>query len=322
MAARMAKRTRWSRRAVIGGGIGAVAAVGIGGQQLTVPSVARAATGQTPAASPVASNDRAALLIDAATLARERLRTELRVTALTPPDVFVAGHIPDARTVDWPALELSSTTDDGIAAWTETMKPAMSSLGSGAAFGVVIYDEGSLFACRLWWVLEFLGYDNKVILDGGLPAWTAAGLPTETGEQDSFTTPGFEEYALRPEVLAPIVEVAAAVGDPGVAFVDTRNPDEYAKGHIPGAINVNYLLNAEPDLPRFWKSNDALDALYAEAGVTPDKRVIPYCSTGVRSSVTWLTLRMLGYADTSLFTGSWAEWSANPALPVTTGPNP
>lgn len=308
----MNERMRWSRRAVIGGGLGAFGVVGRGS----------VVGGQTPPASPVADGERSSFLIDAATLAEERSRTDLRVTALTPPDAFVAGHIPDARTVDWPALELSMTTDDGIAAWTERMKPAMSSLGSGASFGVAIYDEGSLFACRLWWVLEYLGYDNKVILDGGFPAWTAAGLPAETGEQDPFTTPGYEEFPFRPEVLAPIAEVAAAVGDPGVVFVDTRNPDEYAKGHIPGAVNIPYLLNAEPELPRFWKSNDVLQAMYADAGATPDKRVIPYCTTGVRSAVTWLTLRMLGYVDTSLFSGSWAEWSADPGRPVTTGPNP
>jgi thiosulfate/3-mercaptopyruvate sulfurtransferase len=312
----MTNGRRWSRRAVIGGGIGAV------GLPLIVPSVVGIAGAQTPAASPAASGDRGSFLIDAATLADERSRTELRVTALTPPDVFIAGHIPGARTVDWPALEISTTTESAIAAWTNEMKPLVSSLGSGAAFGVAIYDEGSLFGCRVWWVLDYLGYDNKVILDGGLPAWTAAGLPTETGEQDPFTTPGFEELPLRPEVLAPIDEVAAAVGDPDVVFVDARTPDEYAKGHIPGAVNISYQLNAEPEPPRFWKSDEPLRAMYGEAGVTQEKRVIPYCTTGVRSSVTWLTLRMLGFADTSLFTGSWAEWSADPGRPVTTGPNP
>lgn len=311
------KRSRWSRRTLIGGAVGAF------GLQFIVPSDDDGtALAQTPAASPAASGERSSFLVDAATLAGERERTDLRVTALTPPDAFVAGHIPGARTIDWPALELSRTTDEAIAEWTNRMKPAMSSLGSSSGFGVAVYDEGSLFACRLWWVLEYLGYGNKRILDGGLPAWSAAGLPTETGEQDPFTSPAFEEYPLRHEVLAPIAEVAAAVGDPNVAFVDARNPDEYAAGHIPGAVNIPYLMNAEANPPRFWKANDALQALYADASVTPDKRVIPYCSTGVRSSVTWFTLRMLGHADTSLFSGSWAEWSANPGLPVTTGPNP
>ncbi len=123
-------------------------------------------------------------------------------------------------------------------------------------------------------------------------------------------------------MLAPLADVEAALGREDVVFVDARTPDEYAAGHLPGAVNVNYPLNAEPEAPRFWKSTEALSALYAAVGVTPDKRIIPYCSTGVRSAVTWFTLRMIGFPDVALFTGSWAEWSAHPELPVTTGPQP
>ena len=316
MKASATKHSRWSRRAVIGGGIGALGGV------LTVAAPGSVAGGQTPAATPVSLGGRGSFLIDAVALASERQNAEIRLTALMPPDVFVAGHIPDSVTVDWPALELPTTTDEAIAVWTQQMQPFVSSFGSGSQFGVVIYDEGSLFACRLWWVLDYLGYGNKRILDGGLPAWTAAGQATETGEPDPFTTPGFEDLPLRRDVLAPIAEVASAVGDPGVVFVDARNADEYAAGHIPGAVNIPYQMNAERDVPRSWKANDVLLALYADAGVTPDSRVIPYCSTGVRSAVTWFTLRMLGFPDTSLFSGSWAEWSADPGRPVTTGPNP
>ena len=65
-----------------------------------------------------------------------------------------------------------------------------------------------------------------------------------------------------------------------------------------------------------FKSPEELRAMYAAAGVTPDLTVIPYCLTGVRSAVTYFTLRALGYEDVSLFTGSWAEWSADPSREV------
>ncbi|HET7094153.1 MAG TPA: rhodanese-like domain-containing protein, partial [Thermomicrobiales bacterium] len=68
--------------------------------------------------------------------------------------------------------------------------------------------------------------------------------------------------------------------------------------------------------------NKCLRSAYAAAGVTPDKRVISYCSTGVRSATTMFTLLLLGYPDVALYTGSWQEWSAHPDLPRATGAKP
>lgn len=310
MAARMAR----SRR-VVAGGIGAL---------LLLPGAARGTTGQTPAASPVPGKDRSAWSIDSAELAGAGQRADLRVVALTPSEAYTAGHIPDAVAIDWPAMELGTTTDAAIADWTSAMRELVASLGIGASSDVVIYDDGTLFAARLQWVLHFLGHDAQRILDGGLAAWQQMGLPVTRGTP---AVPGLEadvrlEATVRPEALAPLADVRAAVGADDVVFVDARSPDEYAAGHIPGAVNVEYRSNAEPQVPRFWKSNEALLELYEKAGVTPDKQIIPYCSTGVRSAVTWYTLRMIGFPEVALFTGSWAEWSAHPELPVTTGPRP
>lgn len=107
-----------------------------------------------------------------------------------------------------------------------------------------------------------------------------------------------------------------------VVVLDVRPELEYAAGHIPGAVHVEFTTNALPDAPKFWKPAAELRALYEAAGVTPDQRVIPYCTTGVRSAVTYFTLGLLGYDDVALFTGSWAEWSAHPELPKATGTAP
>src|SRR5262252_211824 len=45
----------------------------------------------------------------------------------------------------------------------------------------VAYDAGdSLIAGRLWWLLRYFGHDEAAVLDGGLRAWSAAGLPVTT----------------------------------------------------------------------------------------------------------------------------------------------
>ena len=108
-----------------------------------------------------------------------------------------------------------------------------------------------------------------------------------------------------------------------MVFVDARRfEDEYALSHIPGAINVPFMANAEAEGPKRWKSAAELRAMYEDAGVTADRPVIAYCATGVRSAVTYFTLRQLGYEDVAVFTGSFAEWSSDPSRPVTAGPTP
>ncbi len=112
------------------------------------------------------------------------------------------------------------------------------------------------------------------------------------------------------------LEVANAV------ILDVRKLEEYAEGHIPGAVNINFPLNAAPEPPKFWKPVSELRALYEEAGVTPDKLVIPYCASGVRSAVTAFSLHLIGYEQLALYTGSWLEWGENPDTPKATGEQP
>jgi thiosulfate/3-mercaptopyruvate sulfurtransferase len=122
--------------------------------------------------------------------------------------------------------------------------------------------------------------------------------------------------------LAQMDEVLAAIGDDTTVLVDARTPDEYAKGHIPGAVNVNYPRNAAANPPNRYEPAERLLAMYREMGVTPDRSVIPYCSSGVRSAVTAFSLWLIGFERVALYTGSWQEWGANPDTPKTEGDQP
>jgi len=311
----MARPKVWSRRAIVG------TALGVGG--VALPSVNTAAR-QTPAATPAQVGDRSTRLIGSEELNVLREQPGLQIVALTPEEAFAKGHIPGSTAVDWPAMELGTTTDAAISDWAAAMRELVASLGIDPASDVAIYDDGTLFAARLWWLLEFLGHDTKRVLDGGFPAWQRLGLPvSEDALESRAAAEGtVTDAPVRADVLAPLADVKAALDARNVVFVDARTPEEYMAGHIPGAVNVNYPLNAEPDVPRFWKPDEALIALYADVGVTPDKRIIPYCSTGVRSAVTWFTLGKIGFPEVALFTGSWAEWSSHPEHPVATGSRP
>ena len=299
--------------AIAGGFVGAALA-GAGSTSARQPATPAAGT---PNAATPGPDDVLITALDLATALASSMPPV--VVALTEPESWLAGHIPGSRQIDWPEVKLDETTPEAITAWSAAVRPMLTSLGIMPSSDVVIYDGGSLFAARLWWILDYLGHDRKRVLDGGLPAWVEMDGTTESGDPtDSPATPGAGPYpdtTVNPDRLATKDEILSVLGAPAVVLVDARQADEYDAGHIPGAVNINYPMNARMDDPKTFLSPDDLVALYAAAGVTPDRRVIPYCSTGVRSAVTYQALRLAGFPDVGLYSGSWSEWSADPETP-------
>ena len=55
---------------------------------------------------------------------------------------------------------------------------------------VVAYDaDNGAYAARLWWLLRWVGHRAVAVLDGGMQAWTAAGLPTTAEISDAARDP-------------------------------------------------------------------------------------------------------------------------------------
>ncbi len=261
-------------------------------------------------------------LVDAPWLQAHLNDSKVKVIALTASSEFRSGHIPGAAQIDWTDLGLADTSDPSITHWQADIEQKLARLGISRSDTVLIYDDGTLYAPRLWWILEELGHQDKRILNGGLIAWTNAGGNIEKGA--STVHPATQSYkgTSNAAALATLDEVKAVLDDPNVVLVDARTPAEYVRGHIPGAINIPFIDNAVATAPKVWKSREDLRAMYEAAGVTSDKTVIPYCSTGVRSAATYFTLTLLGYPHVSLYTGSWDEWSKHPELRTSIGQKP
>ena len=294
---------------------------------LTLGGTFQTSLGKTPVASPTrgATYARPEMLIDADRLAGFQSDPATILVGFMPDEDFAKDHIPGSVQLDWPVLEVTDTSDESIARWHEQISQTLASLGITRDRPVVAYDAGTLFAARLWWILHYLGHEDNHVINGGLAAWQQTANETATvATPATAASPAARSFQAAPRagVLSQLDEVRASLDDPGVAIVDARTPEEYAAGHIPGAVNINYPRNAQPETPMFWKPQDELRAMYEEVGVTPEKRVIPYCSTGVRSAVTFFTLRLIGYRDVGLYTGSWKEWGDRPDTPKTAGDLP
>lgn len=271
----------------------------------------------TPVASPAATPTGYAhpdWLVDPAWLDQHLHVKNLIVIALTPADEFAKGHIDGAVQVDWPELALSESSQ--ITVWRGQMETLLTKLGVERADTVVIYDGGTLYAPRLWWILYQLGQTDIRILNGGLPAWFAAKLPLATGAAKPIAASVPYKGVSNENAIVTVDQVVSALNDAHTILVDARTQSEYDQGHIPGAVLFPFTNVAVAESPHVWKSAAELQREFAALGVTPDKQVIAYCSSGVRSAAIYFTLRLIGYEHVALFSGSYDEWVQDPSRPV------
>jgi thiosulfate/3-mercaptopyruvate sulfurtransferase len=184
-----------------------------------------------------------------------------------------------------------------------------------------------MWATRLWWELRFFGFDAVSVLDGGLPAWRAAGLPRS--DVPSRYPPA--EFVARPrtEWLATRADVEAivAAGDGATCLVNAltppvfrgEGPSSYSRpGRIPGSVNAPWTELIDPDTNRFRPLAEVEQKL-SGAGALDSESVVAYCGGGISATVDLFALSLLGRNDARLYDGSLTEWTRDPALPVEVG---
>jgi thiosulfate/3-mercaptopyruvate sulfurtransferase len=284
-------------------------------------------------------------LVDARSLAAELTGSappvllDIRWRFGGPPGIegYRAGHLPGAVYVDLDTDLSGPPGADGrhpLPA-ADHFAAAMRLAGVRAGHPVVVYDEkDSTIAARLWWELRYFGHDLVRVLDGGLAAWTAAGLPVSTDEPDAIAAGDFTAVAGH----MPVLDAAGAAGlaRSGLLF-DARAGERYrgetepidpVAGHIPGAVSAPTAGNVGPD-GRFLPPGElqsrfaALGAEVAGASGGPGSApaVGAYCGSGVTAAHEVLALSLAG-VPAALYVGSWSGWTADPARPVATGPDP
>jgi thiosulfate/3-mercaptopyruvate sulfurtransferase len=192
---------------------------------------------------------------------------------------------------------------------------------------VVVYDrQGMNFCGRLWWMLKWCGHEAVAVLDGGLPAWVAAGGAVATGAALPVAPVGFP---LREPLvtLKHTADVSANLGRPAQTIVDARAPARYkgetepfdpVAGHIPGALNrpFNNNLNAQG----FMKSPTELRAEFEALLMGRSaESVVHHCGSGISAIPNVLAMEVAGLGRTALYSGSWSEWCNTPGLPCAKG---
>jgi thiosulfate/3-mercaptopyruvate sulfurtransferase len=85
-------------------------------------------------------------------------------------------------------------------------------------------------------------------------------------------------------------------------------------GTIPGSINLEWKQNLTAD--GHFKAPQDLRAMYAAAGVTPEREVVAYCQGGYRGAHSYVALRSAGFPRVRNYLGSWKEWGDRDDLPI------
>jgi thiosulfate/3-mercaptopyruvate sulfurtransferase len=242
---------------------------------------------------------------------------------------YERAHIPGAAFADIPgALSDPDSPLPFTLPSAERFALQAGRLGIGDGTRVVAYAQDSpMWATRLWWQLRYFGFDAVSVLDGGLPAWKAAGLAlTDTPAEYPATTfvarprPGW--VAGRAEIEA-IVEAqdapACLVNALTPPVFRGEGPSSYSRpGRIPGSVNAPWTALIDPDTNRFRSEAQLRHALEA-AGALGERPVIAYCGGGISATVDLFALSLVGRDDARLYDGSLTEWTRDPALPVEVG---
>lgn len=242
-------------------------------------------------------------------------------------DEYQAGHVPGAVFLD---LDVDLCGAPGPAGRhplpdPDDLQRVLRAAGVGRDRPVVVYDGGDgLAASRGWWTLRWAGHRDVRVLDGGYPAWVAAGLPVTT----EVPEPESGDITVRSGALPVLDAAGAAELAGGGVLIDVRTAARYRgetepidpiAGHVPGAVNlpIGELLDAGQ---RFHDPAE-LRSRFATVGVDSSVPVGAYCGSGVTAAQGVLALHRAGRTDAALYVGSWSEWTADPGRPVATVPS-
>lgn len=235
---------------------------------------------------------------------------------------YLAQHIPGAVFFDIDELSDHATPLPHMLPTPEAFAESMAALGIGDGMQIVVYEQEGVFSApRAWWMLRTFGAEQVFHLDGGLPAWIAAGLPTEDGP---VTRPRANFHArLNADAVKDFGQLQQAIAQHG-QILDARSAGRFtgaapeprpglSSGHMPGATSVPFT-----ELARDGKLNptEELREYFAAKSVDLNWPIMTTCGSGVTAAVIALALEVAGAKEVGLYDGSWAEYAQRPEAEI------
>lgn len=185
---------------------------------------------------------------------------------------------------------------------------------------VIVYDNtGGATAARMWWLLNYFGHTNTLVLEQPIAKWQQAGYPVTN--EESTPKRGTFTANVQPNLEVDIENVKAHLSDDKRILIDARVEDVYSGGratkykkigHIPGARNLFWerLLDDELRINQFQLAQQVV------ATEDLQQEIVVYCGAGVTACANILVLSQLGYENVKLYVGSWGDWASYDDTPA------
>lgn len=267
------------------------------------------------------ANDNVTALIEVEEFLKLPSKDNYVLVDFRPPMDYQKGHIPNAINIWRPDIEDTSYPYKGMVASKTQLEQLLSEKGIKTSDTLIIYDDaGSFFATRLWWVLDYYGFNQTKILNGGLKNYVLHNQNLSTiapnVKESDFTlnTPGTKNHIGLEELQKNIEDHKA------FTLFDCRTENEYSglrqkkgakkAGRIPTSVPIDWNQNIVDEETHRFLSTEELKKLYKNPTTNEDDEIVVYCHSGVRSSHNAFILsQLLGFKKVRNYDGSWLEWS-------------
>ncbi len=238
---------------------------------------------------------------------------------------YADGHIPGAVTLGGDCSKILREKETSTV-FTDTRKyeKILGDAGISSGDTVVIYGDipRITHATVGFWMLEYLGQKDVRLLNGGINAWEAAGKKLDPVET-KLPPKHYVVHIVKSRIATTEEVLKIAKGEvKGPQVIDSRTAAEYAGtdvrakrgGHIPNCVlNVTHVEMYDKATGKI-KSMDELEKLYGK--LNKNKRVIPHCQTGTRSTLAYLAFRLMGFKDPANYDDSWIIWGNREDTPI------
>lgn len=239
---------------------------------------------------------------------------------------FKKKRIPTARFFDVDGIKDHDSPYPHMLPTCEVFAEEMEKLGIRKDDELVVYDTeelGLFSAPRVGWTLRVYGHPRVHILNN-FRLWVKEGLPTVSGEPETFDTTKYPVPSYNTDMVVKFAEMKTIgydynkEGSEQIQIIDARSPGRWEgsepeprpglrSGHMPGSTNIPFQQLLDPKTKALLEPKE-LRKVFESKNLDPKKPIITSCGTGVTAGILEAALKASDFGkpnDRRVYDGSW-----------------